>query len=109
MTFEEWASALAEIESRNNPHAWGDSGLACGRWQMHPAFYHDWFLSTLGVEDSWDTVFSRALERFYQHYTERDPSPVRAAMIFHLGAHAVIDLHRWDDEYERRFRAAAGI
>ena len=100
--FERFAQALALTESNDDPKAWGDSGLACGRWQMHPAFYHDWMPSMVAVRESWDAVFRGALKRFWQHHFQGPTDRTRLAMIFHLGQHAV-DSGEWDGPYAEKF------
>jgi hypothetical protein len=108
VTFAEWSAALAKTESNDNPKSWGDEGLACGRWQMHPAFVWQWMPKNVGVRWSWDHVFTACLEAFYHHYmTVEKVAALRAAMIFHLGA-AAVESGDWDAEYEKRFTANRG-
>lgn len=102
MDYEKWRSALAMTESQNNPHAWGDEGLAVGRWQMHPAFVWDFGPDDVTVRESWDALFMSTLLNFF---TERGPvvkDPVRLAMEFHLGV-AAVAAGKWDDAYAVRF------
>lgn len=101
MTFEEFADALSRTESNNNDRAYGDEGLALGRWQMHPAWFFEWQLHTCKVDDSWFAVFRAALENFFKSHKEQDP--VRLAMIFHLGA-AAVARGKWDAAYAERFQ-----
>jgi hypothetical protein len=100
--FERFAQALALTESNDNPHAWGDQGLAVGRWQMHPAFVDEWWPGDIGVDWSWDRLFRAALLRFYSTKCEPLVSVVNLVMQFHLGVHAVAE-GKWDKDYEARF------
>lgn len=123
-----WASALGEVETGNNPQAWGDfinkpatthiaydfpdaihrlgSPRAMGRWQVHPEWYQEW-AGPVSAGDTWDDTVLKALARFYVHYiTTSNLSPVEIAMVFHLGAHAVLSEHEWDTPYADRFVAA---
>jgi hypothetical protein len=99
---EQFKLALAMTESTNNPFAWGDQGLAVGRWQIHPAWFHDWRVDPPAVRDSWDDVFDAALERFWRATVGKGMAPVSAAMEFHLGAAAVAH-GKWDADYADRF------
>lgn len=93
--FEKFARALAEIESANNERAWGDDAgrgmnyLACGRWQMHPAFLWDYGPKEVGVLWSWNTLFEQTLYNFWLENGGAGESQVRIAMRFHLGVEAV--------------------
>jgi hypothetical protein len=101
--FERFAAALALTESDNDQKAWGDQGLAMGRWQMHPAFVDEWWPDDIGVDWSWDHLFHAALLRFYtKRFVER-VTLFTVVMEFHLGVQAVKD-GRWDATYLERFR-----
>jgi hypothetical protein len=103
MDFETWARALAKTESNEDSRAWGDEGLACGKWQQHPAFTLEWIrLSQVKVRSSWNDIFYHALENFFHHYQDVMPYQVKLAMMFHLGVDAV-NQGQWDAEYEKRF------
>jgi len=104
MDFERWAKILAKVESHDNPHAWGDEGLAVGRWQMHPAFYHDFASLDIPVDASWDTAFRACLRNFFSLHSADEP--LHAAMMFHLGVHAVLYERKWDDAYALRWHEA---
>jgi len=122
--FERFATALAKTESGDRELAWGDpkehdaysvvtidtevahvrgaNFMAMGRWQMHPAWYHDWASVKVPVDASWDEVFRRALQVFWDGEQQAGRLAVQSAMIFHLGRHAVSE-GRWDKAYGDRF------
>lgn len=80
LTFDQFAAVIAEIESGNNPQAWGDAGRACGRYQQHPAFVAEWAPSdkwVLGM--TWDAVFHSALRAFYAKAVADGVSDIEAA------------------------------
>lgn len=101
--FERFALALAWTESNNNAEAWGDHGLAMGRWQVHPAWYAEWADPAIQVGWSWDQAVRAALRRFCDGTLGRGISVLGTAMIFHLGARAVAR-GEWDKDYEARFK-----
>src|SRR5712671_728579 len=104
--FERFAAALAKTESNDFELTWGDAKepdgtsqlhwgglghsakganfMAMGRWQMHPAWYHDWHEEDTAVDASWDEEFRRALERFWHNHLGGERSIVHMAMVFHL-------------------------
>jgi hypothetical protein len=77
--------------------------MAMGRWQMHPAWYHDWMPQKVAVEASWDEVFRLALETFWNNHPEGERHEVHIAMVFHLGRRAV-ERGDWDAAYAERFK-----
>lgn len=111
LTFSQWSAALAAIESGNDPHAWGDEGLAAGRWQMHPAFVQQWIGHVIWrVRASWNDIFQAALLEFYDKAAARGVSDVDAAIGFHLHGQAVAataEDRRQAARYAARFEAAA--
>jgi hypothetical protein len=104
MNYAKWCTALALTESQNNQRAWGDQGLACGRWQMHPAFVWDYGPDNVAVRASWDDIFSAALAGFFQERAPITTDPVKLAMEFHLGVRAVSE-GQWDAVYAARFQS----
>jgi hypothetical protein len=100
--FERFSKALALTESNDDSKAWGDSGLACGRWQMHPAWAFDWWPKHVGVLWSWDTLFRTMLQSFYLAKSAERHAVTMIAMEFHLGAAAVKN-GAWDAPYLARF------
>lgn len=103
LEFNKWKAALAMTESTNNDRAWGDEGLAVGRWQMHPAFVWDFGPDDVAVRESWDALFADTLLNFYATRAPHVPDPVKLAMEFHLGLHAVAE-GQWDQVYADRFQ-----
>lgn len=104
MTFEEFADALSRCESNNDDRAYGDEGLALGRWQMHPAFFHDYMPRKWLVDSSWRDMFKQCLEVFWNEHDGAKADPIKFAMMFHLGVAAVLDEGRWDAAYAERFQ-----
>lgn len=104
--FVKFAAALGATESTDNPHAWGDEGLAVGRWQMHPAFVDDYYPDdVIEVHDSWNTFFRKVLLQFVTRREAAGSDVMRAAMEFHLGVEAV-RIGQWDAQYADRFSRA---
>lgn len=101
--FEKFAHALALTESHDNPQAWGDQGLAVGRWQMHPAFVDNYWPDDIGVDWSWDHLCRAALLRFYSTRFQPGRTLEQVVMEFHLGVHAVAE-GDWDAVYAARFQ-----
>jgi hypothetical protein len=83
MTFEKFAHTLALTESFDDPEAWGDYGQACGRWQMHPAFYAQWHGEAV-LGETWDEEFKVALKRFWDAGQREDRSVAEMVAGFHL-------------------------
>jgi hypothetical protein len=100
--FERFAAALALTESDNDQKAWGDQGLAMGRWQMHPAFVDQWWPTNIEVDWSWDHLFHAALLRFYTARYVQGVTLETVVMEFHLGVQAVKEGRR-DATYLARF------
>ncbi len=106
--FEKFALALALTESDDNERAWGDDGghgvnyLACGRWQMHPAFVWEFGPAQVQVLDSWNTVFKHTLFNFWMSRGAAGRSENQIAMEFHLGVAAVKE-GRWAKGYDEDF------
>ena len=100
--FERFAKALALTESNDDPRAWGDHGVAAGRWQMHPAFVDEWLPISMEVAESWDQLFHDTLENFYQVRTAKGVALDKLVMEFHLGVHAVAE-GKSDADYAARF------
>lgn len=103
--YVKWSKTVALVESEDNPHAWGDEGLACGRYQQHPAFTLEWLAMgrvQVGVDWSWDRVFAAALRIFFNVRSLPTPDPLRLVMEFHLGVQAVKD-GKWDVGYAERW------
>lgn len=106
LRFDQFAAVIAEIESGNNPQAWGDAGRAMGRYQQHPAFVAQWHPSsewTLGM--TWDVVCLGALMRFYTRAVADGVSDTEAAQNYHL--HGQPTGGNDSPAYAERFTAAA--
>ena len=77
------ARCMAHVESDNTAAAQGDDGRAFGRWQMHPAWFAQWYTPQLG--DTWDRACARALWRFLRAEAAGGRSVFQALALFHLG------------------------
>ncbi len=68
-TFDQFATALAQVESGQNDAAVGDGGAALGRFQIHRCYWQDAvaFDRTIGgcYEDVRDPVYARKVIRAY--------------------------------------------
>lgn len=122
--FERFAEALAKTESEDSELAYGDpkqheglswvytkggkahvagsNFMAMGRWQMHPAWYAEWADPAMQVGWSWDEAFRAALRKFWDAEERKGTQPLGRAMIFHLGASAIVR-GDWDRDYGDRF------
>ncbi len=107
-TVEQFLDALAQVESANNPEAWGDGGRAMGRWQVHPARLFDearrYDLFPTNTE-TWDQFVKRVLIRIYNHYATRIEART-IAMYWHLGHWVQPGEWGWDIQYEQKFNDA---
>lgn len=112
MTPQQWAQAIAIIESsnRSNPPL-GDSGRALGRYQMWPSWVFEW-AKRLNlyptVNETWDAYFTRLIQGYFTFRTKQGLTPVQAAVSFHRG-HVVKegDPDWLADDYAERFNAAS--
>ena len=110
MTAAQFAEAIGQVESGNNPNApLGDAGRALGRYQCHP----DWIWTqcrhfTLApfLNETWDAFVTRLVEAFYVAYSPF-MSDVEVAMYFHMGHRVHPTDGDWDRDYANRFSAAA--
>jgi hypothetical protein len=100
--FLRFEQALALTESDDDQKAWGDQGLAMGRWQMHVAFVDEWWPDDIGVDWSWDHLFAAALQRFYSAKFAAGVTLQHMVMQFHLGEKAQLRGDH-DDVYWTRF------
>jgi hypothetical protein len=107
-TVDQFLKALAVVESSDNPEAWGDTGHAMGRWQVHPdrlvfeakrlqiwpkngETYDQWVASI--VREIWETEDA--------HYASS-----QIAMYWHKQVWTDADNSAWDLKYAARFDAA---
>lgn len=110
VTPAQFAQILAVTESSNNPQAWGDSGLAMGAWQVHPAWVYDRMHSrniVPAVRESWTSWVQRMVEDFYEQRAQHD-GPAIIAMTFHIGHRCDPGSDDWDYDYAKRFAQATG-
>lgn len=101
--FERFAKALALTESNDKQFVWGDDGIACGRWQMHPAWVYRYWPHYIGVDWSWDHLFRAALVRFWGELAGSASITV-LAMEFHIGHWVLPSDTAWDEPYAARFK-----
>lgn len=101
--FQKFKIVLALTETKDQPEKFGDAGRACGRWQMHPEFFFDFFPGRPRPGSTWDEWFEPALQGFWLHYRARYPNVFMLAEIFHLGWRAW-ERGDHDAEYSARFR-----
>ena len=129
-TVEQFLVALALVESRGNPLAWGDfvrpSGTQCphpaelhgaqtaclpkamGRWQVHP----DRLFSELRknriepqLGETWDHLIYRVLRAIWAH-TGLHEGALSCAMYWHLGHWSGPGKPDWDITYAGKFLEA---
>ena len=107
LSFVEFDATIREVESENNPEAWGDDGRAMGSRQEHPAFVAQWFPSIhWRLAMKWDDVTRGALLAFYNRAVADGVDDVDAAVGFHL--HGQPHGNAGDSpDYAQRFREAA--
>jgi len=123
-------AALAQVESSNNPLAWGDyvdkdgtpaghpspiaaveAGFmpqAVGRWQVHPDaldYWADSFKLYSALDETWDGYVGRIVTSMFGTYTSKR-SPVEIAMRWHVGHWVSPGASGWDDTYADKFTAA---
>lgn len=106
---ERYIAIVSELESSNNPKAWGDDGFAVGRFQWHPSAYATWGPAPEdfgGHEQSWDWAFTQAKREFFRAAIEDRPTAtdLEIAMAFHL--HGQVRWEGWDQGYVTRWVAA---
>jgi hypothetical protein len=100
--FEHFKRALALTESEANPFKFGDAGRACGKWQMHPEFFSDYYPGAALPGETWDEWFERALMRFWLNRRGSVLSVFSLAQMFHLG-HAAYVNGGYDTKYDADF------
>lgn len=84
----------------------GDNGHALGPYQLHPDFFIQWYAPVVSSAESWMEAMQLAVTRCVEHYLAQAMTPVKVAMVFHLGAKAVLQEGQWDLPYEKRFQMA---
>lgn len=108
ITVDQFLKALAVIESRDDPEAWGDAGRAMGRWQVHPdrlwqEMHHGVMWPHLG--ETWDQLVARVLRTIFSFYQDK-VTPGEIAMYWHVGHWVKPADSTWDAKYAARFEAA---
>jgi hypothetical protein len=107
-TVDQFLKALAVVESKDNPEAWGDGGQAMGRWQVHPARLwvemHGNIVNPT-LTETWDQLVARVLRNIWSKYAATR-EPVAIAMYWHLGHFCESTAPEWDLKYAARFGAA---
>jgi len=108
-TVDQILAALAQVESSNNPEAWGDGGRAMGRWQVHPDRL--WYEAgryglTPFLRETWNAFVERVLREMVADRSGPSLTPVGIAMYWHLGHVCLPEMKQWDKVYEARFNAA---
>jgi hypothetical protein len=109
VTPEEFAACIAQVESGDKPTAWGDNGLAMGRYQVHPSWVWTWatYLKLQPtVSESWDHFIGRLVQGFFSAHNA-GMHPGQIAMYFHLGHLDTEQDSDWDVNYAKEFAAAA--
>jgi len=129
-TVAQCVAALAQIESSNNPLAWGDyvdkdgtptghpdpaaafeAGFlpqAMGRWQVHPDALDDWAQRLRlypNLDETWDSYVRRIVGAIFAYYIIKR-TPVEIAMCWHVGHWVSASASGWDTAYAGKFTAA---
>jgi len=100
---QRFITAIGITESNGHTEAWGDSGQAMGRFQMHPSFVWQYGPDDVELTSTWDEVGITTLEAFVADRREAvGHNYTRLAQEFHLGVHAVAT-GKWDEDYHNRF------
>lgn len=84
----------------------GDNGHALGPYQLHPDFFIQWYAPVVSSAESWMEAMHLAITRCVEHYLAQGRAADKVAMIFHLGAKAVLQDGQWDKNYASRFQMA---
>lgn len=107
-TVEQFLKALAVVESKDDPEAWGDAGRAMGRWQVHLSklwVYATAYYLSPGIEETLDQFVASILRCMFVDYSNT-LSPVEIAMLWHVRYLVKAGGKDWDLKYEARFNAA---
>lgn len=111
MSPQQFAHAIAIVESNDNPNApLGDAGRALGRWQWHPDAVWGWAVRLSVVptlNETWDSFLYRLLLRHYVFHSQQGLTDVQCAMAFHEGHIVKEGDVDWDTGYAARFINAA--
>lgn len=101
MTPLQFTKALGLTETDGIATAWGDSGQAVGRWQVHPCWVWDHCKLPPTLTDTWDSWIEKNIEAFFNAHTFLPP--IEIAMFFHLGHRTLPSAKDWDGVYAVRF------
>lgn len=107
-TVDQFLKALAVVESSDNPQAWGDTGRAMGRWQVHPdRLWQELHAmrSAPQLGETWDQLSARVLRWLFTTMWDLT-EPLEIAMYWHLGHWSEPGKPDWDAKYAARFAAA---
>jgi hypothetical protein len=99
---------LGQVESGENPEAWGDSGRAAGRFQAHPSFYASWGPDPAdfgGKERTWDWAFETAARNFFASARAQRPSMPMHLIAMALHLHGQLRFEGNDLSYAARWQA----
>ncbi len=107
-TVDQFLDALAQVESSNDPHAWGDDDRAVGTWQVHiDRLWSE--AKRWGLEPKLDERFNdfvrRVLTAMYSDLVGSYMA-VEIAMYWHLGHWVQPGEWGWDIQYEQKFNDA---
>lgn len=105
MTPAQFSHVLGLVESSGNEYAWGDSGRALGRFQVHPAWLFEAatrYAIQPTVDDTWDIFVERVVLAFFASNIINS-NPLKVAMHFHRGHEVEPSDPDWDVLYSGRF------
>jgi len=113
MTPQQWAIAIACVESGNNPNVGlGDDSCAFGAFQMHPEFVWEWAVKLNIFPHLGETLYSwqfRIAVAYCVFHLAQGLSYVAIAVAYHLGHIAQPTDPDWNDQnYPTRFTSAVG-
>lgn len=107
-TVDIFLDAIAQVESSDNPEAWGDGGRAMGRYQVHPDRL--WFEAKKWrlepkLGETWDQFVARVLSAMYEANAGVFEPP-EVAMYWHKGHWVKRAAPDWDLAYASKFSDA---
>jgi len=107
-TVEIFLDAIAQVESSDNPEAWGDGGRAMGRYQVHPdrlwSEAKRWRLEPK-LGETWDQFVARVLTAMFEANAVAF-QPEEIAMYWHEGHWVKPGGKDWDHLYDQKFMDA---
>src|SRR5271168_4996330 len=119
MTSQQFAAAIALVESTNNPEEWGDNvgtpplPQAFGRYQMHMDFIWEW-AHDLGISpnlgETVDSFQCRLIQGYFAKRMSQGFLPIEAAVSFHIGHPTFPNDPDWNNKnYPERFTRAVAV